>query len=113
MDELHPAKMKLNALQIKTLVAAVPKWQFVPAITDNACDKLTRKYQFRSFEESWCFLTRVAMKSHKLGHHPLIKNLYNVVELELTTHDVQGLSELDFKMAKSIEKAANQLGVKD
>ena len=49
------------------------------------------------------------MKAHRMGHHPTIINNYNIVELELTTHDVGGISELDVKMAKSLDKAALEM----
>lgn len=53
------------------------------------------------------------MRAHRSGHHPKLTNVYTAVELELTTHDVQGLSELDFRLAKAFDKAARQLGVEE
>lgn len=94
---------RLTLQQITTLLGTIPKWQLV---NHGGSHKIYRKFEFKSFEASWAFLTRVAMKSHKMGHHPKIVNEYNIVEIELTTHDVDGLSELDFKMAKSLDKAA-------
>lgn len=93
---------KLNTQEIAKLLGTIPKWKYK---TSTGGESIYRKFEFRSFETSWAFLTRVAMKSHKMGHHPRIINEYNIVEIELTTHDVKGLSELDFKMAKSLDKA--------
>ena len=81
--------------------------------TTGTMDTLLRAYKFRTFEETWSFLTRVAMRAHRNGHHPKLTNVFTTVKLELTTHDVQGLSELDFRLAKAFDKAARQLGGED
>lgn len=104
--------VKLGVSQIRSLLIDIPKWKFIEKEIDSSVpDTLLRKYTFKSFEETWAFLNRVALRSHKLGHHPKITNTYNVVDLELTTHDVGGLSEVDFKMAKAFDKAAIQYGL--
>ena len=101
---------RLTPTQVQKLLCTIPQWNFIAGGNHHSkLDTIRREYRFRSFEESWSFITRVAMRAHKLGHHPTIVNKYNIVELELTTHDVEGLSELDFKMAKALEKAALQL----
>lgn len=104
--------IRITTSEVKSFLSAIPKWKFIPNMNSTS-DTLVRVYQFKSFEDTWSFLTKVAMRSHKLGHHVKIINLYNVVELELTTHDVGGLSELDFKMAMAFEKSAEQLGLKE
>lgn len=104
---------RLDAGKVRSLMATVPGWRFVPRATAGAADTLLRAYRFRTFEETWSFLTRVAMRAHRSGHHPKLTNVYTAVELELTTHDVQGLSELDFRLAKAFDKAARQLGVEE
>ena len=55
-------------------------WQEV----DN---KLYRKFEFRNFSEAFAFMTRVAMEAEKMDHHPLWTNVYNKVEIWLSTHD--------------------------
>lgn len=52
--------------------------------TDN---KLYRKFQFRNFSEAFAFMTRVALEAEKMDHHPLWTNVYNTVEIWLSTHD--------------------------
>jgi 4a-hydroxytetrahydrobiopterin dehydratase len=52
--------------------------------TDN---KLYRKFLFRNFSEAFAFMTRVALEAEKMDHHPLWKNVYNTVEIWLSTHD--------------------------
>lgn len=94
------------------MMATVPGWRLVPG-SMTTTDTLLREYRFRTFEETWSFLTRVAMRAHRSGHHPKLTNVYTTVELKLTTHDVQGLSELDFRLAKAFDKAARQLGGDD
>lgn len=91
---------------VKQRVAAVEGWEIVK--TEGNSDAIRASYKFKSFEDTWAFLTKVAMRAHLEGHHPHITNVYNKVDLELTTHDVGGLSELDFKMAKRFTKYAMQ-----
>lgn len=100
--------IRLTKAQIQALISKLPQWEYLEGGA-TAADRVVRSYQFKSFEDSWSFLTKVAMRSHKMGHHPKITNLYNRVDLELTTHDVNGLSEIDFKMATVFEKAARRL----
>ena len=64
---------------------------------------IQRKFQFKDFVEAFGFLTSVALVAEQLGHHPEIYNVYNKVELVLTTHDAGGLTELDHKMAERID----------
>ena len=52
--------------------------------TDN---KLYRKFEFRNFAEAFAFMTRVAIEAEKMDHHPLWTNVYNKVEVWLSTHD--------------------------
>lgn len=99
---------RLPLTEIQLLLKSITKWKFIPG-KDNKLDCIIREYKFKNFEDSWIFLNKVAMRSHKLGHHPKIYNNYNIVEIELTTHDVKGLSEIDFKMAKVFENTANKL----
>ncbi|KAG7810310.1 hypothetical protein KL921_002805 [Ogataea angusta] len=74
---------------------------------------LERKYTFQNFEDTWAFLTKVALRSHISGHHPKITTLYNKVTIQLTTHDVQGLTQQDFKFAERFESYANRIGLKN
>ena len=55
---------------------------------------LYRKFQFKNFSEAFAFMTRVAIESEKLNHHPVWKNVWNTVEIWLSTHDDENTSEL-------------------
>ena len=66
-------------------------------------DRLRRQWQFKDFSEAFAFMTRVAMLAETKQHHPNWSNVYNRVTIELTTHDLGGLSNLDAELAQSID----------
>jgi 4a-hydroxytetrahydrobiopterin dehydratase len=74
---------------------------------DKDRDAITRKLQFKSFSQAWGFMSRVALYSEKINHHPEWSNVYGEVIVTLTTHSCNGLSELDQKMASLIDKIAS------
>ena len=65
---------------------------------------IKRTFTFADFNEAFGFMTRVALVADKADHHPEWFNVYNRVEITLTTHDAGGLSQRDTEMAKAIEK---------
>lgn len=67
---------------------------------------ITRKFAFDDFSEAFAFMTRVALHAEKADHHPEWSNVYNRVEITLTTHDAGGLSQRDVAMAAAIDKLA-------
>ena len=69
---------------------------------------ISRGFRFRDFNEAFGFMTRVALDAEKADHHPEWSNVYNRVEIVLTTHDAGGLTEKDFALAKAINAAASQ-----
>ncbi len=69
-------------------------------------DAITRTFKFKTFNEAFGFMSRVALRAEKLDHHPEWFNVYNTVEVTLSTHDAGGLTELDVKMAKSMNAYA-------
>lgn len=69
-------------------------------------DAITRTLTFRGFNEAFGFMSRVALRAEQLNHHPEWFNVYNKVEITLSTHDVGGLSELDVKLARFIDRIA-------
>ncbi len=69
--------------------------------TDN---KLYRKFKFADFSEAFAFMTRVALAAEKMDHHPEWKNVYNTVEIWLSTHDAGDIvTEKDTKLAEEID----------
>ena len=71
-------------------------------------DAIRKTYHFGTFSEAWAFMSRVALLAEKMDHHPEWFNVYNRVEIVLATHDVEGLSERDIKLAHAIDEIAPQ-----
>jgi len=70
--------------------------------TDN---KLYRKFEFKNFSEAFAFMTRVALAAEKMDHHPLWTNVWNKVEIWLSTHDAGDIvTDKDRKLAAAIDK---------
>ena len=69
-------------------------------------DAIYREFYFKNFNQAWGFMTRVAMFAEKKSHHPEWFNVYNQVKITLTTHEVEGLSMHDVKLARYIQKVA-------
>lgn len=67
-------------------------------------DKLHKVFQFSDFVEAFGFMTKIALHAEKLNHHPEWFNVYNKVEIDLTTHEADGISSRDFALANIIEK---------
>ncbi|GAB4386181.1 4a-hydroxytetrahydrobiopterin dehydratase [Albidovulum sp.] len=86
--------------------AALPElgaagWQAVPER-----DAIRKIWTFANFSEAWGFMSRAALAAEKLNHHPEWRNVYNVVDVTLTTHDCEGLSALDIRLARRMDKLA-------
>ena len=68
-------------------------------------NQLCRKFTFRDFSEAFAFMTRVALLAEKADHHPFWTNVYNIVEIKLSTHDAGDIiTEKDRKLAAAIDK---------
>ena len=76
-------------------------WAAVPG--RNAIRKILK---FKSFSQAWGFMSRAALAAEKLNHHPEWSNIYNVVDITLTTHDCKGLSRLDIDLARAMDRFA-------
>lgn len=66
-------------------------------------DAIRKSFKFKSFIEAWGWMSRMAIWAEKLNHHPEWFNVYNRVDVVLTTHDVDGLSDLDVKLAGKMD----------
>ncbi len=66
--------------------------------------ELRKKITFKNFTQAFGFMTMVAFEAEKINHHPDWKNSYNKVTISLSSHDAGGLTELDFKLARTIDK---------
>jgi 4a-hydroxytetrahydrobiopterin dehydratase len=82
-------------------LAQLPKWKAA-----DGRDAIVRTFKFADFNAAFGFMTRVALLADKLDHHPEWSNVYNRVEVLLATHDADGVTELDLKMAKFMDAAA-------
>lgn len=69
-------------------------------------DAIHRRLEFPDFSAAWGFMARVALAAEKLDHHPEWTNVYNRVDITLTTHDAGGLSERDIQLAELIDRLA-------
>jgi len=69
-------------------------------------DKLHRVFEFKNFVEAFGFMSQIAILAEKLDHHPEWSNVYSRVEVFLTTHDANGISELDFELAEHMDRLA-------
>tara|TARA_Y100000589_G_scaffold82689_1_gene76623 strand:+ start:1518 stop:1799 length:282 start_codon:yes stop_codon:yes gene_type:complete len=86
----------LSLEERENLRATLTQWQVGE-------DRLTRRWQFSDFSEAFAFMTRVALLAEAKQHHPNWSNVYNMVTIELTTHDLKGLSDLDAELAQAID----------
>jgi 4a-hydroxytetrahydrobiopterin dehydratase len=71
---------------------------------DLCDDKLHRQFKFADFVEAFGFMSRVALLAESANHHPEWSNVYNRVEIDLTTHDASGITERDFNLAQQINR---------
>jgi len=69
-------------------------------------DALKKTFEFTNFVEAFGWMSRVAIWSEKMNHHPEWFNVYRTVEVQLTSHDVEGLSMRDMKLAEKMDKLA-------
>ena len=70
-------------------------------------DALAKDFKFKNFRQAWAWMSEMALWAEKLDHHPEWSNTYNVVKVVLTTHDCNGLSEMDVALAAYMDAAAN------
>lgn len=91
---------KLTIEEVAGEITSLPKWKLIYG------GKLLQLIYFKDFVEAFSFLTTIAFEAEKMGHHPEMRCVYNMLEFILTTHDVEGLSDLDLKMARIIDAHA-------
>lgn len=94
---------RYNDWEISRQLEALSAWQLAE---DGA--SIRRSYRFADFNGAFGFMTRVALRAEQLDHHPDWRNVYNRVEVVLSTHDAGGLTELDFRLAAFMEEAAGE-----
>jgi 4a-hydroxytetrahydrobiopterin dehydratase len=86
---------RLSEQEIQAELDTVPGWK----IADG---KLHREFQFSDFVQAFGFMSRAALLAERMNHHPEWFNVYGTVRIDLTSHDCQGLSTRDFKLAREL-----------
>ncbi|MDZ3838396.1 MAG: 4a-hydroxytetrahydrobiopterin dehydratase [Rhodospirillales bacterium] len=100
-QELAGMVEKLTGEARAEALKALPGWSEV-----EGRDAITRSFRFKTFNQAFGFMTRVALKAERLDHHPEWFNVYSRVDVTLATHDAGGVTELDVRLATFIDKAA-------
>lgn len=93
-------RAKLTADEIADQLTHLDGW-----ILDAEQTSIFKSFDFRDFPEAFSFMARVALFAERMNHHPDWRNVYNRVEVKLTTHDAGGLTQLDFGLAQAIDGA--------
>tara|TARA_B100000929_G_C15234098_1_gene327386 strand:- start:173 stop:478 length:306 start_codon:yes stop_codon:yes gene_type:complete len=93
MDERYK---KLDSDEIELGLSKISNWTL-----DN--DRIKKTFEFKNFVDAFTFMTRMAIEIERMNHHPEWFNVYNKINIELTTHDVGGISNFDFKLAKIMD----------
>jgi 4a-hydroxytetrahydrobiopterin dehydratase len=86
-------------------LAELPGWSAV-----DGREAITRSYKFASFSAAFGWMTRIALAAEALDHHPEWFNVYNRVDVTLSTHDAGGVTELDVRLAKTMDGAFRAAG---
>ena len=95
------ANPKLSTEEINEALASLNVWEI--AEDGNA---ITKSFKFANFVAAFGFMTKMALVAEKMNHHPEWFNVYNRVDVKLTTHDSGGVTELDIKLATAMDNAA-------
>jgi len=92
-------RQKLSEAEVRARLPEFPGWELVDG-------KLHKAFRFGSFVPAFGFMASVALVAEAMNHHPDWSNVYNRVTIDLNTHDVGGISGLDFTLAKRIDEIA-------
>ncbi len=98
--ETLPMVERISTQEIQHRLAELKDWAYN---NDQGRDTLQKSFKFKNFVEAFGFMSKVALLAEKMDHHPEWSNVYNKVEIILTTHDASGVSEKDFQLAKLID----------
>ena len=92
---------KLAGNDRKAALAKLSGWSEV-----SGRDAISKKFVFKDFNQAFGFMTRAALVAEKMDHHPEWFNVYKTVEVTLSTHDAGGVTDLDVKLAETMDKLA-------
>ncbi|MBE1287314.1 MAG: 4a-hydroxytetrahydrobiopterin dehydratase [Alteromonadaceae bacterium] len=96
-EKLSSTQIEAHLIELNTTIPEAEKWR----VSDG---KLHKVFVFTSFIRAFGWMSQMAIWAEKLNHHPEWSNVYNKVKVNLVTHDVDGISELDFKLANKMEQ---------
>ncbi len=91
---------RIHAQEIKSRTEKLNGWSHR---SETGRDEIQKSFKFKNFVEAFGFMSKVALLAQSMDHHPEWSNVYNKVEIILTTHDAGGLSEKDFELATLID----------
>lgn len=91
----------LSHIEREAALATLPEWR----VAEDG-KAITRQYVFKGFKAAFAFMTKVAAEAEAMNHHPEWTNVYNKVDVRLTTHDAGGLTRRDMELARAMDKAA-------
>jgi len=97
-----------DRIDVAEALKGLPLW----GAHDGDRPAIARSLTFADFNAAFGFMTRVALLADKVDHHPEWSNVYNRVEVLLTTHDASGVTDKDIRMARFIDEAAAATGAK-
>lgn len=103
-DSGYKRPQKLTEAQRAELLPDLEGWTPV-----EGRDAIAKTFTFKTFNQAWGFMNRCALAAEKMNHHPEWFNVYNRVEVTLSTHDCDGLSELDVSLAKKMNIFASKI----
>ena len=92
---------KLTAAARRAALAKLKGWKKI-----RGRDAIFKSYRFRDFNAAFGFMSRVALMAEKMDHHPEWFNVYNRVDVTLTTHDANGVTERDIALARFMDRSA-------
>ena len=92
----------MQVIGAEAAIARLPGWRKAP----GERDAIAKTYRFADFSEAFGFMARVALKAEQMDHHPEWSNVYNRVEVVLTTHDAVGVTQKDVDLAAFMDAAA-------
>ncbi len=92
---------KLDAAARAAMAARLPHWRMA-----DGRDAIQRTFKFKDFSEAFGFMARAALVAEKMDHHPEWANVWNRVEVTLSTHSAGGLTELDLELAGAMDRIA-------
>lgn len=100
---MAPSRQRLDATALVEALASLPEWRM-----SSDGKAIERRFVFDDFVAAFAFMTEVALAAEKLDHHPDWSNVWNRVDLRLSTHDRGGVTEFDLTLAGACDRAAGR-----